>query len=192
MRRKSELAEIIEKITFHFHFDFVHDNLKCLQFHVHRAELCLGGSNIKFEVEYFIELVAFGHVFDFLFGWFLEHFEFVDFGVDFVEEVVVFVDAFVEGLSEAGDGLVELLATDKMVLALDHWEGGHDSLFEHEQLGFEFIFDWVHFALEGPRGISQLADLAIHLAQFVWVTKTASGPWTHGWHDVVDWTQLNI
>jgi hypothetical protein len=120
IRRKSELAEIIEKITFHFHFDFVHDNLKCLQFHVHSAELCLGGSYIKFKVEYFIELVAFGHVFDFLFGGFFEHFEFVDFGVDFVEEVVVFVDAFVEGLSEAGDGFVELLATDKMVLALDH------------------------------------------------------------------------
>jgi hypothetical protein len=40
--------------------------------------------------------------------------------VDFVEEVVVFVDAFVEGLPEAGDGLVELLAADEMVLALDH------------------------------------------------------------------------
>lgn len=87
---------------------------------MHGGELCLGGSYIEFEVEDFIELVAFGHVFDFLFGGFFEHFEFVDFGVDFVEEVVVFVDAFVEGLPEAGDGLVELLAADEMVLALDH------------------------------------------------------------------------
>jgi hypothetical protein len=105
MRRKSELAEISEKITFHFHFDFVHDNFEGLQFHVHSGELCLGGSYIKF---------------DFLVGGFFEHFEFVDFGVDFIEQVVVLVDAFVEGLSEAGDGLVELLAADEMVLALDH------------------------------------------------------------------------
>jgi hypothetical protein len=46
--------------------------------------------------------------------------------MDLIEQVVVLVDSFVEGFPEARDGLVELFATDKMILPLDHAERGHD------------------------------------------------------------------
>ena len=56
---------------------------------------------------------------------------------------MLFIDALVEGLAKSVDGLVEFLAADEMVLALDHGEGGHDAFLKDEQFGFEIAFEGV-------------------------------------------------
>ena len=77
-------------------------------------------AGVHFQVKDLIELISFGHVFNFLFGGFLKHLKLVDFVVELVDKVVVLVHALVEGLSQSTDGLVHLLSAYEMVLALDH------------------------------------------------------------------------
>jgi hypothetical protein len=82
--------------------------------------LGLSGAGVHLEVKDLVEFVAFGHVFDFLFGRFLEQLKLVDFRVNLVDEIVVFVHSLVERLPQSGNGLIKLLTGDEMILALDH------------------------------------------------------------------------
>ncbi len=82
--------------------------------------MCLSGAGVHLEVEDLIEFIAFGHVLDFLFGRFLEQLKLVDFGVNLIDEIIVFVHSLVERLPQSGNGLIKLLTGDEMILALDH------------------------------------------------------------------------
>lgn len=91
----------------------------------------------------------------------------------------MFVHSFIEGLPQTTDGLVELLPTDKVVLAFDHGESGHDALFEDEEFGFEFVFVGVDFGFECAGGVTEFPYFSVHLAEFMRVTEGSSRAGAH-------------